>query len=139
MTDTPKTPRGIRNNNPGNIRSNQHIHWVGQCGEDKGGFALFRGAEDGLRAIAVLLRHYHIYHHCETLVDYITRWAPPDENDTQAYIHFMSDYLLVEPHVDLELNLELPGMVKGIVDYENGEYPYDDDTLIRAIARARIQ
>jgi len=139
MTDNTETPRGIRNNNPGNIRYNSAIQWVGQVGHDADGFVKFHIPEDGIRAIAVLLRHYHVYHHCDTLADYIARWAPPSENDTSAYIRYMSEHLLVHPDVALNLSPELPGMIKGIVIYENGELPYDMDTIMRAIARARIQ
>jgi len=139
MTDNPETPRGIRNNNPGNIRFNPDVIWIGQNGHDDDGFATFRSPEDGLRAVAVLLRHYHVYHHCDTLVDYVARWAPPAENDTRAYIHYMGRYLTVGPNTVLDLDVELPGMVNGIVEYENGECPYDQDTILRAIARSRNQ
>jgi hypothetical protein len=79
-------PRGLRNNNPGNIRhSNQS--WVGMADKqtDKE-FVTFRTMAYGYRALIKTLRTYRILHGCTNVKQMITRWAPPTENDTAAYI-----------------------------------------------------
>lgn len=40
----------------------------------------------GYRAMFVLLDTYKRRHGCDTLRQMVTRWAPPTENDTEAYI-----------------------------------------------------
>lgn len=53
------TPRGIRNNNPGNIDFNSRNNWQGQLGVETGGrFAIFDTPENGIRALGKLLINY---------------------------------------------------------------------------------
>ncbi len=40
----------------------------------------------GVRAIYHLLNNYRLFHGCDTIEKMIARWAPPNENDTEAYI-----------------------------------------------------
>ena len=42
--------------------------------------------EFGIRAAFVLLRTYSIKYKANCIQDIVTRWAPPSENDTDAYI-----------------------------------------------------
>jgi hypothetical protein len=42
--------------------------------------------EWGLRAAFCILRTYRDKHKANCIEDIITRWAPPSENDTDAYI-----------------------------------------------------
>ena len=79
-----KTPRGIRNNNPLNIRHNADVFQ----GEIKGNdlsFKTFSTMPYGYRAGFAIL-HTYLKNGCNTIEKIITRFAPPNENDTQAYI-----------------------------------------------------
>lgn len=78
----PGLPIGLRNNNPGNIRPGDQ--WQGMIGEN-GGFVVFKDVSWGLRAMAIDLRT-KINKGYNTINSIITRWAPPSENDTAAYI-----------------------------------------------------
>ena len=84
--------RGIRNNNPLNIRRVAGQRWKGeilpsiQGGDGGGSFVRFESIEYGLRAAFVLLRTYSIKYKANCIQDIITRWAPPSENDTEKYI-----------------------------------------------------
>ena len=86
-----KTPRGIRNNNPLNIRHSAN-HWQGVLPEqnDKS-FVQFINLDYGYRAAwKILQSYYHLF--CEenrpfTVGNIIHRWAPPSENDTKSYLH----------------------------------------------------
>ncbi len=97
-----KMTRGERNNNPLNIRRGK-TPWKGETpsnspvkGENKkasprgglGGvaFCKFESIEWGLRAAFCLLRTYRNKYKAVCIEDIITRWAPPSENDTAAYI-----------------------------------------------------
>lgn len=84
MTST-KTPRGIRNNNPLNIRIG--CAWIGEVPVNHDGvFEQFVTMHYGLRAAFVLLRRYIEHYHLDTPRLIIQRWAPRAENDTDAYI-----------------------------------------------------
>jgi hypothetical protein len=132
----PSDPRGIRNNNPGNI------NYVGQDGatlERPGGrFAKFETAYDGLKAMARQLMRYFTGKTTgkplQTLTDIISTWAPGSENNTGAYIAQLSKMLNVHP--DAVLNLENPqvmsALMGGIIHHENGRNPYSSELITRA-------
>jgi hypothetical protein len=79
-------PRGLRNNNPGNIRKNS-TKWQGLSDKqtDKA-FFQFIGIEWGYRALIRTLQTYRNKYGCQTIADFIRRWAPENENNTSAYI-----------------------------------------------------
>ena len=88
MTITKKTPRGIRNNNPLNIRRTPTSSWKGMRDEqsDKS-FCQFKSMAYGFRAAFVLLKLYYTQHKLRTIRQIINRWAPSsDNNNTEAYI-----------------------------------------------------
>ncbi|EOW5744094.1 lytic transglycosylase catalytic [Escherichia coli O25:H30] len=132
-----KAPRGIRNNNPGNI------DFRGQAGatlEKPGGrFARFETAYDGLKALSRQLMRYFegktTGKPLKTLNDIISTWAPGNENNTAAYIAQMSKMMGVAP--DAILNLKDPqvmsSLMNGIIHHENGRNPYPSE-LVRMAA-----
>ena len=82
-------PRGIRNNNPLNIRRG-HDHWQGmRRWQHDPKFCQFQSMPWGLRAAFLVLRSYVTCHGLNTLEQIVTRWAPPRENNTQAYLCFV--------------------------------------------------
>ena len=79
--------RGIRNNNPLNIRRVAGTRWKGQSSfQGDKDFVQFERMEWGIRAAFVLLRTYAIKYKANCIQDIIHRWAPPSENDTEKYI-----------------------------------------------------
>lgn len=80
-------PRGIRNNNPGNLRRTSD-RWMGlRPVQDDPDFFQFTRIEWGYRALLRTLQNYRRLHGCRTVADFIRRWAPPEDgNDTSAYI-----------------------------------------------------
>lgn len=77
-------PRGIRNNNPLNIRIGNT--WLGErTNPTDPSFEQFVTMEYGLRAGFVLLRRYIRHYHRTTIREIIAAWAPANENDTQGY------------------------------------------------------
>ena len=87
-----KTPRGIRNNNPLNIRISG-IAWQGKIiGNTDGTFEQFTKIEWGIRAALVNLRTYIRRDHIDTIRGIICKWAPAsDGNHTENYIQRVSD------------------------------------------------
>ncbi len=129
-----RQPRGIRNNNPGNL------NFVGQAGATRetgpdGRFAVFQTAEDGLQALAHQLRLY-AQRGINSVRAIISKFAPPSENNTQAYINSVSSRLGVAS--DAALNLNDPRVVQGLMDaiikVENGRNPYSAEQLASASA-----
>lgn len=89
--------RGLRNNNPGNIE-NSPVTWQGEVKPSKDArFKQFRTIGHGYRAMFVLLNNYQKLYRLDTIEKMITRWAPPVENDTAAYIDAVSKWSGVSP------------------------------------------
>ena len=88
---TKKLPRGIRNCNPGNIRINPDV-FQGEINPSKdSAFKQFHTIAYGYRAIFVILRTYFRNYKLDTIRKLITRWAPANENHTEAYIATVAD------------------------------------------------
>jgi hypothetical protein len=89
-------PRGIRNNNPLNIRIGNQ--WLGErANPNDPAFEQFVAMEYGIRAGFVLLRRYIRHYKRTNITAIIEAWAPRSENDTQTYIHVVSKRSGIEP------------------------------------------
>ncbi len=126
---TPSTPSrggplGIRDNNPGNLRyiADPTRAWNGQVGDNQG-FGVYSSAELGVRAMSHQLQE-DFANGDSTLADLITTWAPPSENNTQAYIADVAAQTGLDPNAALDLYPNLPAIVAAIIQHENGEQPY---------------
>ena len=86
------TPRGIRNNNPLNIRRSAD-KWQGlKAQQEDREFFQFSEMKWGWRAAFRLLCHtYYKKYGLKTIRAIINRWAPPKENDTQYYIRSVAE------------------------------------------------
>lgn len=129
-------PRGIRNNNPGNIRWGADWQGLKKDGKSQDpSFCVFINPEYGIRALAKLLRNYQRLYGLNTPRKIINRYAPPNENQTQAYIQSVAQQLGIQPDTPVDLNEEatLLVFIKAIIRFENGIQPYDTDTILRGI------
>lgn len=82
--------RGLRNNNPGNIR-NSPTKWQGEkTPSTDAAFKQFISMVYGYRAMLKLLQNYSKLNGCRTIRQMINRWAPPCENHTDNYIRSVS-------------------------------------------------
>ena len=134
-------PRGIRSNNPGNIRPSSPP-WNGTIGEN-GGFVVFDTMANGIRALAKQLLVYQDRYGIKTVRGVIERWAPPqDHNDTHAYVAMVCSVL--DCGQDDEFNFHDPDflywIVMAICEQENGHdaftHSVSDDVLDAGIASA---
>ena len=99
--------RGIRNNNPANIR--RGCNWKGLAKKQTDReFCQFVTMTWGVRALLVTLRTYVVKHHLHTVREIITRWAPPsDGNNTEKYIEFVEKAVR---EIDTPITLSLQEM-----------------------------
>lgn len=86
-----KLSRGLRNNNPGNIRLLPPTY-KGEVDSTDTAFKQFQSMAYGYRAMFVLLYTYQKKYHLHTIAEMITRYAPAVENHTQAYIEAVSEW-----------------------------------------------
>lgn len=86
-----KISRGLRNNNPGNIRRNSDVFQGEKTSSDRE-FKQFKSMAYGYRAIFKILSNYYRNYKLDTIRKMIGRWAPENENNTDAYIKAVSDY-----------------------------------------------
>lgn len=85
----PMLPRGLRNNNPLNIRRSAN-KWKGKLVDGKDpDFETFSSIEFGIRAAVVIMRTYIRKYHADTPRLIIRRWAPPAENNTENYLRLV--------------------------------------------------
>ncbi|AYY00844.1 TPA: hypothetical protein ACGRRT_001646 [Klebsiella aerogenes] len=131
------SPRGVRNNNPGNLEASSSNPWVGQTGSD-GRFAKFETPEHGIRALGRNLLSYQ-RQGIDTVSDIINRWAPPsDNNDTAAYIKSVCAQLGVKADQPLDASNPdtLQALCAAIIKHENGSQPYSNEQLSTGVSAA---
>jgi hypothetical protein len=143
--DTPTTwyteadmqkPRGIRNNNPGNIEYTG-TQWQGLDNPASDGrFMRFIAPEWGIRALARTLDTYHNTHGIDTVRGIINRWAPSFENNTGSYIGHVAQSVGVSADQPFDVNAKMPQLVRAIIQHENGEQPYSTALINKGIGMA---
>lgn len=132
-----RVPRGIRNNNPGNIRKSP-IKWLGEVEGEDDAFESFPIPEYGIRAMAKLLINYQVKHGLDTIEEVIGRWAPPIENDTGSYVEQVSKATNISRFrvINVKDPIILKGLIKAIITHENGYNPYEDKVIDEGIKLA---
>lgn len=95
LTMRDKMPRGLRNNNPFNIKFSPANDWQGSVKDSAKQdytFEEFIHPKYGVRAALKLLDRYYFMFGCRTIRNIINRWAPPVENSTLSYIEAVCRY-----------------------------------------------
>tara|TARA_B100001057_G_scaffold91069_1_gene87369 strand:+ start:1255 stop:6138 length:4884 start_codon:yes stop_codon:yes gene_type:complete len=133
--------RSVRNNNPGNIRTNS-TKWKGKTGDD-GSFVTFDTPEKGVRAMAKTLETYQNKHGLTTTAQIINRYAPTSENNTQAYINAVAKSAGVDPNQEIDLSANpalhkkfIAAMIKHEGGAEAAEYFGKGNTIDNGIKMA---
>lgn len=126
--------RGIRNNNPGNIRVSKD-QWEGMTGDD-GAFVTFDSPESGVRALGKNLLSYGRQGY-DSIEKIINRWAPPNENDTKAYIDSVvaATGIPATQSLDLSNPDTLSALAQAISFHETGSR-YNPEVYQNGVARA---
>lgn len=130
-----KGARGLRNNNPGNIRHGSQ--WEGMsANQSDPEFITFVSPVYGIRAMTRVLKNYQAMYGLNTIEKIITRWAPPEENDTASYIAQVVKATGIPARTPVTVASILPRLIPAIIQHENGAQPYSQDILLRGIALA---
>ena len=128
--------RGIRNNNPGNIRHGGS-QWQGMSAQQTDPeYVQFDDPAYGIRALALLLKNYQARYGLNTVRGIIDRWAPPSENLTGAYIAHVAKRLGVTPDQPINVQERLVPLVESIILHENGINPYPADLIAKGVSLA---
>lgn len=110
----------IGRNNPFNIRFYSVNHWFGQTVPNKG-FCQFVDFDLGLRAGFCLLKTY-LHNGYDNVVSVVSRFAPPNENDTRKYISYVQSQFdafgLSERNIKFDTN-QFYVLAKSILWYES--------------------
>lgn len=129
-------PRGLTANNPGNLMENETVTYVGEILPSAyAPLRQFCDAPHGLRAMIQCLRAYQ-RDGIDTIAGIVTRYAPPSENPTAAYIENVARACAAHPDETIDIERELPQLIRAMVHQEQGSWPYDDATLALAFELA---
>lgn len=129
--DGASKPRGIRNNNPGNL------NFAGQAGATKesgenGRFAVFDSMRDGIAALHRQIKLY-VGRGVDTVEKIVNKYAPAeDNNNVSAYIKQLTGATGMRPDekIDTENQETVFNLIRGIINHENGKgYVSDQDIL----------
>lgn len=150
-------PRGIRNNNPGNIEWGSP--WQGLVPESQRTdprFCQFETPADGIRAIARTLITYQDKRKArdgsriDSILEVIERWAPPEDNNpTEAYAVQIAVWIEGVNHDDEVIDMQnfdhIRPIVEGIIRHECGVGPhknintwYPDEVVEEGLRRAGV-
>lgn len=120
--DIPGLPRGLRNNNPGNLRPlSGGTKWQGELEPDSGNFSRFQDIAWGLRAMITDITGDIMLDGNDTLRKLITAYSPPGENSTAAYIATVSAQTGLQPDQKIPVTEEwIRKIIKAKVGVELG-------------------
>lgn len=140
MADKSLTAINSRNFNPGNIRPSSAYTWNGEVGAN-GGFSVFKTPEHGTRALVKNLYTSQEKHGNNSVREIISRWAPPSENNTTAYVNKVASDMGVDPDADLGSLKNQPevtkALTKSIIEHEGGGMGvYSDEVIDNGVAMA---
>lgn len=125
-------PRGMRNNNPGNIRKGS-TSWQGKiplAANTDGAFEQFAAYVYGIRAMVKNLQSYQRDRGLNTIQQIVSTWAPAaDNNDTAAYVAsvYMATGIPPTSPIDTTDRATMRELVKAMTRVENGRDAVTDE------------
>lgn len=131
VSSSPNAPRGIRNNNPGNL------NFAGQSGATLetgpgGRFAVFQSMRDGVSALRRQIGLY-LGRGVNTIRSIISKYAPSsDGNDENSYVNFLSKFTGKSADEKIS-DSDQEGMfklIKGIINHESGSGHVSDQDIL---------
>ena len=126
-----KIPRGIRNNNPLNLRVGNN--WKGEVSQPTDhAFEQFTEMKWGVRAAFIVLRNYIVRHKLNTIEKIIPRWAPAkDKNDTAMYIKTVAQRTHLKPNeiICFDNTCQMIALLLAMCFVENGQEISLDDVV----------
>jgi hypothetical protein len=129
--------RGIRNNNPTNIRKGSDWKGLAEVQSDPA-FCVFKHPKWGIRAFCVLMENYDKNYGINTVRGIVSRFAPDFENDTTSYMEHICSQMCVkrDEKLDLQNHLIMLKLCKAIIKHECGCVPYTDNEIMVGVELA---
>lgn len=135
-------PRGIRNNNPGNVEHSPSNKWLGLSDNPSDGrYCRFDNPRYGIRAFVLLLLKYQTEYRLKTISAMLNRYAPrQDNNATDAYIEHVAKAAGVTGKTPVSIRdfRTAKAIVTAIIEFENGMQPYPESLIVEGIAAAGV-
>ena len=97
--------------------NNRPDYWLGQCGIDAHGHAVFKSPEWSLRAGTLVLRSYYQRHGIKTVRGIVERFST---NNHAEYTKYLCDRLNLEPDEEFNVMKRMPELVRHMVRFESG-------------------
>ncbi len=132
------TPRGLRNNNPLNIRHNRNNRWQGTYEtQTDPEFVRFASMQFGIRAGFVIIRNYIKQGH-KDVASIISRWAPSVENNTETYIRHVCVMANLSPFQEIRFDdkTTMVDLVSAMIRVECGR-PVEQKIIEQAYGMAK--
>lgn len=106
--------------------------------KEESSFCVFKSADYGFRALALVLLTYFRKYKLKSVYSIISRFAPANENDTQAYVSDVSDRLgvLSSAPINVEDLGTLTELCKAIAIHETGAWLFDNTDLLSGVSMA---
>lgn len=115
------SPRGLRNNNPLNIKIGND--WLGEVEKNTDGvFEQFRTVEYGYRAAIIILKKYILKYGRNTINSIIDSWAPDGEPYQTNYKKRVSQIMGIGVHQAINYydKTSMVTLIEGMATVENG-------------------
>jgi hypothetical protein len=101
-------------------------------------FYQFMSPKLGIRAMARILINYQKLYYLDTVRKLIARWAPADDdNPSDLYADFVAIKLGIDKDAPIDVSTYLVDMVKAMIEFENGQNPYCDETITSGVLMAQ--
>lgn len=121
----------MRNNNPGNIRHNSDVYKGEIRPSQDNAFKQFETMAYGYRALLRTLTTFQTKYHLQTIRQWISRWAPPSENNTEAYIAAVvrETGITEDKAINVNNKQDMCAIAGAISKHENGVHAEMSDVL----------
>jgi len=125
------TPRGVRNNNPLNIRKSNDVFTGEICDIYEKEFKVFKSALYGFRAAFRILQTYILYKGCNTPTKIVGRWCP--DGTAKRYCEFVCSKcgFPADKALSFSDKISLVALVQAMAQYETG-HVYGIDLISKA-------
>lgn len=100
-----------------NVKAPSDSYWLGQCGRDSHGHAVFKSPEWSLRAGTLVLRSYYQRHGIRTVRGIVERFST---NNHAEYTKYLCDRLKLDPDEEFNVMRRMPELVRHMVRFESG-------------------
>ena len=101
-----------------NVKCNNRAdYWLGQCGIDAHGHAVFKSPEWSLRAGTLVLRSYYQRHGIKTVRGIVERFST---NNHAEYTAYLCKRMGLDPDEEFNVMRRMPELVRHMVRFESG-------------------